>query len=159
MYKIDLKVFIMKKIIFIYCLALQIALSGSSDTAKAEIVHRLEQWPRDFNAKNIPAVCGLFAEDLIASYPETTDKNYETMCHKLTETLTRQDRIFFYDAPQIQQVLIQDDIAVVRLIWTLKISDPNGLPIQIIKEKGLDVFKKQQEGTWKIVISYAYPII
>lgn len=129
---------------------------GESKT-RLEINHLLQRWPLDFNAKNIQGVCGLFAHDLIASYPGTLDKNYTEMCRQLTASLTDLERIFHYEAPQIEQILIQGNLAVVRLVWILRISYKNRSDVDLIKEKGLDVFKRQADGSWKIAISYAYP--
>jgi ketosteroid isomerase-like protein len=47
--------------------------------------------------------------------------------------------------------------SIVRLIWTSRMSDKSRSETTTIKEKGLDVFKRQGDGSWKIVISYAYP--
>lgn len=125
--------------------------------SRQEILNLLQKWPQDFNAKNIEATCGLFAPDLIASYPETADKNYQEMCRFLKAALTDSNKIFTYEAPNIEQIIIRGDIAVVRLIWQLKISYKNQLNTELIKEKGLDVFKRQKDGSWKIAISYAFP--
>lgn len=129
----------------------------SKSRPEIEIIQALQKWPQDFNSKHIKEVCGLFAPDLIASYPGTKDRNYEEMCHKLTASLSDSDKSFRYDAPAIEQIIIEGDLAVVRLIWTLTISYKDQQ--EIIKEKGLDVFQRQKDGTWKIAVSYAYPMI
>lgn len=120
-----------------------------------KILNALKKWPEDFNAKNAQAVCGLFAPDLVASYPGTQDKNYDEMCRHLTKALASKDKTYHYDTPQIEQILIEGDIAVVRLMWTLKTSTKTHA--ETIREKGLDVFKRQRDGSWKIAISYAFP--
>lgn len=124
--------------------------------SEAEIRRRLNQWPHDFNAKKSQEVCGLFAPDLIASYPGTKDRNYDEMCKQLTGILSSIGKTYEYEAPEIEQVIVEHDLAVVRLIWTLKVTD--GSHQEVIKEKGLDVFRCQKDGTWKIAISYAYPL-
>ncbi|HEV8714641.1 MAG TPA: DUF4440 domain-containing protein [Candidatus Binatia bacterium] len=126
-------------------------------SAPIEIRTALEKWPRDFNAKDAPWVCGLFALDLVASYPGQPDKNYEAMCQQLTAAVENLAKTFRYDAPQIEEILVSGDLAVVRLVWTLTITDPNMPGGLIVKERGIDVFKRQKEGTWKISISHAYP--
>lgn len=123
-----------------------------------QIIQALEQWPKDFNSKNIRGACGLFAPDLIASYPGTSDRNYSQMCEKLTQSMADSNTSFQYDAPEIEQIIIKDNIAVVRLIWTSRITDKNQAAPLVIREKGLDIFQKQSDGAWKIRISYAYPI-
>ena len=95
---------------------------------------------------------------LVASYPGTKDRNYREMCRSLDASLTGADKIFRYETPEIEQILIDGDLAVVRLVWTLKISFKNRTDTETIKEKGLDIFKRQPDGSWKIAISYAYPL-
>ena len=55
-------------------------------------------------------------------------------------------------------MLVDGDTAVVRLVWTLTVTDASGTAIDVVREKGLDVFRRQPDGTWKIRISYAYPL-
>jgi len=138
-------------IAFLVCSAYAFGVEGDRE----KIVNALQQWPEDFNAKNTQAVCALFAPDLIASYPGTQDRNYKEMCRHLTAVLSSTDKTYRYEAPKIEQVIIEGDLAVVRLIWTLQISTKK--QTEKITEKGLDVFKRQKDGSWKIAISYAYP--
>lgn len=131
---------------------------ASPDTTRLQITRRLDNWAHDFNAKNELAVCDLFASDLIASYQGTKDRNYEQMCEGLSLSIHHPDKTFRYETPKIEQIIPKGDIAVVRLIWTLKIYDKNHNISEIIREKGLDVFRKEPNGKWKIIISYAYPL-
>jgi len=147
---------------WLICLLIPTLIIASENTeetvAKKEIITRLENWSKDFNAKNIPGVCGLFANDLVASYPGTMDRNYEEMCRHLKQVLLPTNQILRYETPEIEQMIFAGDVVVVRLIWTLKIASKDQTSEEIIKEKGLDVFKRQKDGSWKIQISYAYPI-
>ncbi len=122
------------------------------------IVDRLQRWPLEFNAKNIPAVCDLFAPDLIAVYPDAPDRNYKGMCNSLTTAIKSEDRNYQYELSKIEQIIVACDLAVVRLIWTLTVTDVNQTATEQIKERGMDVFKKQKDGQWRISISYAYPM-
>ncbi len=124
--------------------------------SRLEITNLLMQWPKDFNEKNVKAVCGLFAEDVVASYPGTKDRNFQDMCRQFSVALKDTEKIYHYAPPQIEQILIEEDLAVVRLIWTLTVRSSAG--VDTIKEKGLDVFKRQKDGKWKIAVSYAYPL-
>lgn len=153
------KVFLRILIIFIVSFSNVISVEDAVDAkSRQEIINLLQKWPQDFNAKNIEATCGLFAPDLIASYPGTADKNYQEMCRTLNAAMTDSNKIFSYETPNIEQIIVQGDLGVVRLIWNLKISHKNQLNTELIKEKGLDIFKRQKDGSWKIAISYAYPI-
>lgn len=123
-----------------------------------DITQILNKWPQDINQKNVPAVCGLFAPDLIASYQGAPDKNYDQMCQQLIKAINDPEKTFHYQAPQIEDILIQGDLAVVRLIWTLEVTSKEQTVLEEVKEKGLDVFRRQKDGSWKIIISYAYPL-
>lgn len=132
--------------------------SEEIENPQLQIQAVLEQWPKDFNAKNVDPVCSLFAPDLIASYPGTKDVDYEQMCGRLRAAMNEKNRQFHYDLPEIEQILVMGDWAVVRLIWTLTIDVKKPIERQVIREKGLDVFKKQSDGSWKIAISFAYTL-
>lgn len=127
-------------------------------TDEAAIRSALEEWPQAFNAKNAARVCDLFAHDAILSYPGTQDRNYETMCQQFTILLNRTDRIIRYDPPAIEHIEVSGDIGVVRLVWTSRISDSSTSTEVVEREKGIDIFKKQRDGKWKIRISFAYPL-
>ncbi len=47
------------------------------------------------------------------------------------------------------------DVAVVRLVWTLTITEKDGREIKSV-EPGMDVFRQQADGSWKIVRYMAY---
>lgn len=79
------------------------------------------------------------------------------MCQHLTAVLKDPNKTFHYESPKVEQIIINDNLAIVRLIWTLRISDRSGINIDSIQERGLDVFTRQKDGSWKISISYAYP--
>lgn len=142
-------------------LALAGAGPGRSETpdaaARAAIKTALLQWPKDFAAKDARAVCGLFAPDLEASYPGGPDRNYDAMCKHLTAVLNNPDKTFRYDAPRIDDILVSGDLAVVRLVWTLRVTEKGKPGETVIRERGIDVFKRQKDGAWRISISHAYP--
>jgi steroid delta-isomerase len=55
----------------------------------------------------------------------------------------------------IKEILVFGDVAVVRLVWTLIITLANGASVQSI-EPGVDIFKKQADGSWQIIRYMAY---
>jgi len=119
---------------------------------ESDIRQALVKWSVDFNNKNIPAVCNLFAPNLVAQYPSAPDRTYEEMCRHFSKILSDSNKKYSYSPPQIKSIVVDRNLAVVRLVWVLK------TPIETIVENGLDVFMRQPDGTWKIAISYAYPI-
>lgn len=140
---------------FLVC-SCQGASKEEANLARQEIVQRLQQWPLDFNARRIEPVCQLFAPDLVASYPDSKDRNYAEMCRGLTRVLADQETSYHYEAPEIEQIIIEGNMAVVRLIWPLTITHMDGRAPEMVREKGIDLFRRQSDGSWRIAISYAF---
>ena len=146
-----------------YCVLLLIALLlvssvvSSSESTETEIRTRLKTWMLDFNAKNISEVCTLFAPDLIASYQGQSDKNYDSMCAHLSASLGKSDKMLRYSL-QIEEILVSGDMAIARVIWTLHVSQHGATNESVAQDRGIDVFKRQTDGTWRISRFIAYPL-
>lgn len=50
------------------------------------------------------------------------------------------------------------DLAVVRLIWTLTVTDADNKVAETTKDRGIDIFRRQADGSWKISRYIAYPV-
>jgi uncharacterized protein (TIGR02246 family) len=116
----------------------------------------LRQWPRDFNARNLDAACSLFADDLLLVYPGAPDRDRDAFCSHLREVFNAPAKTFSYDEPDIKEVLVDGDLATVRLFWTLTVKDASGTVLETVREDGVDVFRRQPDGSWKIHISHAF---
>ncbi len=59
----------------------------------------------------------------------------------------------------IKEILVSGDLAAVRLVWTLTVATVGVAKTATADEPGMDVFRKQPDGTWKIVryIGYEEP--
>jgi hypothetical protein len=64
----------------------------------------LLQWPRDFNARNLDAVCGLFADDAVLAYPGAPDRNRDAFCDQMRERFRDPSKTVSYDAPDIKSL-------------------------------------------------------
>lgn len=81
-------------------------------------------------------------------------RDHKAVCGLLTKSLTDPSRVYSY-ALDIREILAFNDVAVVRLVWTLTIKEKDGGEIKSV-EPGMDVFQRQADGTWKIVRYMAY---
>jgi ketosteroid isomerase-like protein len=126
----------------------------SAGTEQAAIRAALTKWTEDFNAGNVTEVCGLFALDLRYDYKGFPERNYQQICDGLRRSLTDQTRRYTYSLA-IKEIIVSSDLAAVRLTWTLRIEKPDALP-QISQEHGIDIFRIQSDGTWKIIRFIAY---
>ena len=122
--------------------------------AAAEIKSALTQWMADFNAGKTDRVCDLFAADVRADFRGYPTRDHQAVCDLLIKSLTDSTRAFSY-ALNIKEVLIFGDVAVVRLVWTLTIKEKDGREFKSV-EPGMDVFRRQADGSWKIIRYMAY---
>jgi ketosteroid isomerase-like protein len=147
------------------CLAILAAAclpGGLSSPARAQSVDQAEQairaaltkWTNDFNARDASHICDLFAPDLVYDYRGFPERDYATLCGLLQRSLADQTRTFSY-ALAIREIIVSGDMAVVRLVWTLKVT-PAGGKSEESREPGLDMFRRQPDGSWKIARYIAY---
>jgi steroid delta-isomerase len=114
----------------------------------------LQQWTADYNAKKADAVCGLFATELRYDFRGQPERGYKDICDLLQRSLRDPSKSFQY-SPEIKEVIVSGDLAVVRLVWTSRLTLQDGRT-EVTKEPGLDVFRRQKDGSWKIVRYIAY---
>ncbi len=130
--------------------------STRADGEEEEIETALREWRDDFNGKNADVICDLFAPDLIANYGDFPQISYESICKQLKSSLTNPVLDFHYDLA-ITEVIVSGDTGIVRLIWDLTVTDGDGKVVERTKDRGMDIFRRQPDGTWKISRYLAYP--
>jgi uncharacterized protein (TIGR02246 family) len=124
---------------------------------RAAIEAALRQWPHDFNDRRLSAVCDLFADNVVLAYPHSRDRDHRAFCDQMQKLFADPARRYTYAEPEISEILVDGDLAAVRLIWPLTITDATGKTLETTREDGLDVFQRQPDGAWKIRISHAFP--
>lgn len=123
--------------------------AGADDVA--EIRSRLKQWTEDFNAGRKERACDLFSKDLISDFRGQGEANYATRCALITKAIDDPSRTFRYQL-DIKEIITGADLAVVRLVWTLEVTPPGKKE----RESGMDIFRKEQDGAWRIIRYMAY---
>lgn len=131
--------------------------SGAEPTAdpENEIRSAIENWRSAFNARDEDRVCALFAPDLVANYQHEPERDYASLCEMLRMALRDPDTAYRYSV-EINEIMVDGDAAVVRLIWALEI-DKAGSPTRTIEEPAVDILHRQADGSWKISRYLAYP--
>lgn len=141
-----------------YGIAALVALAAASTTraadAAAEVRAALEEWTADFNARRSDTVCDLFARDLIAQYRGLPERGYDLQCDILQRSLADAQKTFRYGL-DIKEIIVAGDIAAVRLTWTLAVAPADGA-VQTSRDEGLDIFRRQADGRWRIIRYIAY---
>ena len=127
----------------------------SDDTPdEAAIRTALGQWTDDFNARRADVICNLFETDVIADIRGEPENNFAIVCDRLKRVLGDDTRSYSYSS-DIKEILVFGDMAVVRLVWTLTIEGAPEGPDKSV-ETGMDLFRRQGDGSWKIMRWMAY---
>src|SRR5271156_6778128 len=141
--------------------ALAMLLAGSLASAEQsvadaqnEIRVALEKWKLDFNAGDTSQVCALFAPDLISNFRGQPEDTYNSLCANLQMALSDPAKTYHYQL-EIKEILVSGDLAAVRLVWTLNVKSKIA-PVETTREPGLDIFRRQPDGSWKIARYMAY---
>ena len=122
---------------------------------QAAIRAALTGWMADFNAGRQDRVCDLFSPELRYDYRGFPERGYRELCDLLHRSLSKQDKKFAY-AIDIREILVFGDLAIVRLTWTLTVTDATTGAAATTEEPGLDVFHRQTDGSWKIIRYMGY---
>ena len=133
---------------------LYVAAARAGDDAAA-VEQQLRQWTEDFNAGRVEVVCDLFAPDLIANYRGQPEMSFDSLCSALQRALTAGPRDYHY-ALELDEIMVSGDMAVVRLIWHLTVTDKETGATATSSDRGIDVFRRQPDGQWRIARYIAY---
>ena len=97
-----------------------------------------------------------FAPDLIYSIPEVAQGTRETLCANLTGIFAESDVKLRYANPDVHEIVVAGDVAVVRLTWTL--TTERSRRKDTTTEEGMDMFRRQADGRWSIARFVAFRI-
>jgi steroid delta-isomerase len=129
--------------------------AAEAETPEAEIRAQLEQWTADFNARDERRICDLFSRALRYDYRGFPERDYDSLCTLLRRSLADPDKRYRYQL-QIKEILVSGELAAVRLTWRLTVTGAGAAPGAQSVEPGLDLFRKEADGRWRIVRYIAY---
>jgi len=127
---------------------------ADSTADEAAITQRLKIWTEAFNAKDSAGTCGLFAADLVYSLPGIDQGSRDRLCGNLNRLFAKSDRQLQYGNPDIHEIIVEGNLAIVRLTWTLTVQ-VNGAA-DTTTEEGIDIFRRQADGRWSIARFIAF---
>ena len=121
---------------------------------EAAIRQRLIDWTAAFNARDAAGACDLFAPDLAYAVQDLARGDHATMCGNFARLFAKPGVALRYDPPMIDEIIIEGDLAVVRLTWTLTTEAEGASETGV--EEGMDVFRSQTDGRWSIARFLAF---
>ena len=123
------------------------AAGAAGDADRAAITARLLEWTEAFNARDASKSCDLFSADLISTMRGRPDEGRDAVCQRIATALTDQNVSLRY-AARIEEIILSGDLAVVRLVWS--VATRRGAKVASWEEPGLDVFRREADGKWRI---------
>jgi steroid delta-isomerase len=132
------------------------AVARADPAAESAIRATLARWTDDFNARRVDRICDLFAAELRYDYRGFEERGFDDICDLLRKSLADDTRTFNYEPPRVKEILVSGDLAVVRLVWKLIVRPAGAEQGSVSVEPGMDVFRRQSDGSWKIVRYIAY---
>jgi uncharacterized protein (TIGR02246 family) len=132
------------------------AFAAMADTAAEKAIRdALARWTADFNARDANRICDLFAPDLRYDFRGLPERDYNAICSLLQRALAERSKKITYSF-DIKEIIVSGDMAIGRLVWTSRASQEGSSQVTETKEPGLDVFRRQPDGQWRIARYMAY---
>jgi uncharacterized protein (TIGR02246 family) len=147
----------MRKRLFRSCLLFLplVTAAAADETAdKAAISRRLTDFSAAFAARDASKACDLFAADLIATTPLAPDVSKDMLCRNFERLFAKPGLQLHYDAPEIREIIVSGDLAIVRVIWTLRARA--GSEVDTTQEGAIDIFRRDGDGRWSIMRMNAF---
>lgn len=133
------------------------ALAQSPEQDAAAVEKALRDWTENFNAGRVDMLCDLFAPELIANYRGQPEKTYDSLCAALQADLSGGPKQYRYDL-DLHEIIVDGDLAVARFIWNLTVRDRASGATVRSADRGIDIFRRQPDGAWRIVRFIGYEI-
>ncbi|MGH7117500.1 MAG: YybH family protein [Acetobacteraceae bacterium] len=122
----------------------------------ASIRDAINGWVDDFNALKSAIVCDLFAPDLKYDFG-IEPGNYSSLCKRLRQALGDPAVRYRY-APDIQEILISGNLAVVHIVWTLSVSRNGKKAPTVVTEPAMFVMRHDPDGNWRVFRFLAFDV-
>lgn len=133
------------------------AQETSSQSDILIIKNKLKEWAEAFNSRNLPKIQEIYADDFIASYPNQPNQDLnltiESFKHLFQNTFLEMKMSF-----KVLEIESGGDLAYVRLNQVSEVKPKNAKKPQYGEDTGIQIWKKQPNGEWKLSRSVMYPL-
>lgn len=129
---------------------------SSNKADVAAIREALQKWVVAFNSKDLQGTMAPWAQEAILSYPGSPDVGIEKLREGYTSGFARTDRTATYEL-EIEEVQVSADMAFVRDSWTLIVKRKDNPEPARLKQRSIEIWRRQPDKSWKIIRSLSYP--
>jgi ketosteroid isomerase-like protein len=129
-------------------------LEGDAKSS-AEVWDSYQSWLQAYKSGDVAGIMAIFDRDVVFSFQSSKDQSYADLERGYEMDLkTRTPGTIW--APLVEQVYADSNLAFVRAVWELRVSDASGRAEVKARNQSLDVLRNVA-GHWKIIRSINYP--
>ena len=128
--------------------------TSNADQIKAKLI----QWEESFNKRYLKNFGSYYSEDYIGLYPNQPDETF-------TSTLNEYNRLFQNMFLNIKlnygiiEIEADNNYGYVRVVQTSEVKPKFATKSQFAQDTGIIIWKKQNDGEWKIYRSSLFPLV
>jgi uncharacterized protein (TIGR02246 family) len=129
----------------------------AGDKAKAaEVWKAFERWLGAYQQGDLKGVMAIFDRDVLFSYQGAADQGLgELEAGYVADFQRRQPGSAW--APKVEEVYADGRLAFVRAVWERRVPGAGGRAETAARNRSLDVFRRSDDGAWRIFRSFNYP--
>jgi ketosteroid isomerase-like protein len=120
----------------------------------------IERGARGFVQGAPDTILAHYAPDVVLSYPGIPDQDYATLARGYGELRTRPPNVSAVTTPAFDEILVEGNLAVVRLRWrtTISVAATDTSPARDATRflRDLQVWRRESSGEWRFIRGMHY---
>jgi uncharacterized protein (TIGR02246 family) len=130
---------------------------SNPESAQSAVTRAFEGLVRARNARDPDEVMSFFAKDALLSYPGSPDSGFDALREIFRKNYSNPDLQGRYSV-DIEEVQVSGDLAFVRVVWTADLEQKSTGRKVHTRDKDLEIWRCQPDGSWKLYRGLSYPI-
>ena len=136
-------------------------LASTRGADSAAIRASIEKGARGFMNANPDSILSHYGRDIVLSYPGIPDQDYAQLVEGYGQLRSRPPYVTAATVPTFDEILVGNDLAIVRVRWTTTIKSaardtiPERTSTRTLRD--LQVWRKEPSGTWSFIRGMHYP--
>ena len=143
---------------FSFILPLSIAAqqqNNSTDNPETKQIRKtFQDWVEAYKKRDLAGTMAILDRKIIFSFQGAPDADYETLEKGYIKAFAGSQRSEW--VPEYEEIKASGELGFVRSVWKRNKTE-SGVVTTVEKNRGIDIFQRQPDGSWKIIRSLNYP--
>ncbi len=148
----------MKKIFMVFVgIVITCSLNSAQQNELEELKNIMKNWVDGFNSGDYQKAISIYSEDFIGCYPDQKDQTLNDIKEQYQHLFNNKNlsvKISF----KAEEIKTEGNFAYVRMILTASIKPTYAPQPAVASDKGLQVWRKLNNGEWKLIRSSTFPM-